>query len=163
MSPRAMTRNQRSRTADFLAAQRVAILEVAFTELDRRHVRHYETTSAEETRLRLDRLYDALLHAAETRDLGAVVAYAEHVAAERYHSGYGLSEVQTAFNVLEESIWSCVFAELKPSTHAEALSVVSTILGAAKDALARRYVALATRTHAPALDLTALLAGTERS
>jgi hypothetical protein len=163
MSARAMARNHRSRAADFLTTQRVAILDVAFAELDRRHVRHYESSGAEETRLRLDRLYDALLHAAETRDLGAVVAYAERVAAERYHSGYGLSEVQTAFNVLEEAIWTCVFAELNPSTHAEALSVVSTILGAAKDALARRYVALATQTHVPALDVDALLTGTERS
>lgn len=158
-----MTRNHRSRTADFLATQRVAILDVAFAELDRRHVRHYESVTAEETRLRLERLYDVMLHAAEARDLAGVVAYAEHVAAERYHSGYGLSEVQTAFNVLEETIWSCVFAALEPSTHADVLSVVSSILGAAKDALARRYVALATRTHTPALDVTALLTGTERS
>ena len=150
-------------TADFLAARRVAIIDVAFAELDRRHVRHYESSGADETRLRLDRLYDALLHAAATRDLSDVVAYAERVAAERYRSGYGLSEVQTAFNALEEAIWACVFAELQPSTHAEALSVVSTILGAAKDALARRYVELATQTHVPALDVAALFTGTERS
>lgn len=158
-----MTRIHLSSTADFLAEQRVAILDVAFVELDRRHVRHYERSGAEETRLRLDRLYDALLHAAQNRALGEVVAYAERVAAERYHSGYGLSEVQTAFNVLEEAIWTCVFSELNPTAHAEVLSVVSAILGAAKDALARRYVELATQTHVPALDVTALLTGTERS
>jgi hypothetical protein len=158
-----MTQTRSLRTADFLAEQRVAILDVAFAELDRRHVRHYESSGAEETRLRLDRLYDALLHAAATRDLGEVVAYAERVAAERYRSGYGLSEVQTAFNALEESVWSCVFAQLNPSEHAEVLSIVSTILGAAKDALARRYVGLATQTHVPALDVAALFTGTERS
>ena len=158
-----MTQTRTHRTADFLAGQRVAILDVAFAELERRHVRHYETATAQETRQRLDLLYDALLKAAATRDLGGIVEYAERVAAERYHSGYGLSEVQTAFNVLEEAIWTCVFAELDPSAHADALSVVSTILGAAKDALARRYVELATQTQAPALDVAALFTGTDRA
>lgn len=158
-----MTQVHSFRASDFLAERRVAILDVALSDLDRRRVRHYESGGAEETKLRLERLYDALLHAAAKRDLGEIIAYAERVATERYRSGFGLSEVQTAFNVLEESIWACVFAELDPSAHAEALSVVSTILGSAKDALARRYVELATRTHVPAVDLTALLAGTERS
>jgi hypothetical protein len=43
----------------------------------------------------------------------------------------------------------------------ETLGLVSTILGAAKDALARKYVSLATNTHAPSLDMQALFAGTE--
>ena len=150
------------RTADFLAQRRVAIVDVALSDLNRRRVRHYESSGLEETRLRLDRLYDGLLQAVTKRDIGEIVAYARDVATERYRSGYGLSEVQTAFNVLEESIWACVFAELDPSAHAEALSVVSTVLGAAKDALARRYVELATQTHVPAIDVAALFTGTER-
>jgi hypothetical protein len=36
---------------------------------------------------------------------------------------------------------------------------VSTVLGAAKDALGREYVSLASRTHAPSLDLRALFTG----
>lgn len=158
-----MTTATRSfRTADFLAAQRSAILAVALAELERRHVRHYETTHAEKSRLRLGRLYDAVLHSAANHSLGEIVTYAERVAEERYRSGYGLSEVQTAFNVLEEAVWRRVFAELEPSAYAEALSVVSTILGAAKDALARRYVELATATRVPAIDVAALFAGTDR-
>jgi hypothetical protein len=39
------------------------------------------------------------------------------------------------------------------------LGLVSTILGAAKDALAREYVSLATHRHAGSLDLRALFAG----
>lgn len=155
-----MTETHAFRTSEFLAERGAAILDVAVSDLDRSRVRHYASTGHEETRRRLARLYDALLCTAATNDLGEIVAYAERVATERYRSGYGLSEVQTAFNVLEEAIWESVFAELNPSAHAEALSVVSTALGAAKDALARRYVELATQTHAPAVDLTALLTGT---
>lgn len=158
-----MEQTRTFRAADFLGEQRDAILDVAFAELDRRRVRHYETTGPEETRRRLERLYDALLRAAATRDLGEILGYAGRIAADRYGSGYGLSEVQTAFNVLEESIWMCVFAELDPAAHAETLSVVSTVLGAAKDELARRYVELTTQTHVPALDLAALFTGTERA
>jgi hypothetical protein len=43
----------------------------------------------------------------------------------------------------------------------QTLGVVSTILGAGKDALAREYVSLATNAHAPSLDLRALFAGTD--
>jgi hypothetical protein len=157
-----MTETRSFRTADFLAQRRVAILDVALADLNRRRMRHYESSGPEETKLRLDRLYDGLLQAVTNRDIGEIVGYARGVATERYRSGYGLSEVQTAFNALEESIWACVFAELDPSAHAEALSVVSTVLGAAKDALARRYVELATQTHVPALDVAALFTGTER-
>jgi hypothetical protein len=83
------------------------------------------------------------------------------VAQKRFNAGYDLSELQTAFNAVEEATWSRVFAELQPAQFAEALGLVSTILGAAKDALARKYVSLATNIQAPSLDLQALFAGTE--
>jgi hypothetical protein len=35
------------------------------------------------------------------------------------------------------------------------------VFGAAKDALGRRYVSLATKAHAPSLNLRALFAGTD--
>jgi hypothetical protein len=69
--------------------------------------------------------------------------------------------VQAAFNALEEATWTCLLARVEPSELAESLGLVSTILGAAKDALARRYVSLAAHTHAPSLDLRALFTGIE--
>ena len=39
------------------------------------------------------------------------------------------------------------------------LGLVSTIHGAAKDALAREYVSLVTHSHVPSLDLRMLFAG----
>jgi hypothetical protein len=90
-----------------------------------------------------------------------MVAYAEAVAEERFHAGYDLSEVQAAFNALEESIWTRAVAILAPGELAQTLGLVSTALGCGKDALARKYVSLATRTHAPSLDLRALFSGSE--
>ena len=148
-------------TAEFLTRERQPIVDAADAALARTHTRHYETAGANEVHRRLEALFDRLLEALSTRDLGSVLAYAQRVAQERFNAGYDLSEVQTAFNALEEATWSRVFAELEPSQFAETLGLVSTILGAAKDALARKYVSLATNTHAPSLDLHALFVGTE--
>ncbi len=46
-----------------------------------------------------------------------------------------------------------------PDELAEALGLVGTVLGAAKDALARAYVSLAGKSKAPSLDLSALFEG----
>jgi hypothetical protein len=148
-------------TAGFLTDERDAILEAAEAALARMHARHYESAGVSEVRQRLEALFDHLLEALRSRDLGRIVGYAEQVAQDRFNAGYDLYEVQTAFNALEEATWRRVFAGLPPAQFAEALGLVSTILGAAKDALARSYVSLATNTHAPSLDLQALFAGTE--
>jgi hypothetical protein len=148
-------------TAEFLTRERQTTIDAAEAALMRAHSPHYESADASEVRQRLETLFDYLLEALRGRNLGQIVAYAQQVAQERFSAGYNLSEVQTAFNALEEATWSCVFTELQPQQFAEALGLVSTILGAAKDALAREYVSLATNRHAPSLDLQALFAGRE--
>ena len=75
-----------------------------------------------------------------------MIGYAHEVADERFAAGYDLSEVQAAFNVLEAATWSRILDDLEPAQLAEALGLVSTVFGAAKDALGRRYVSLATKS-----------------
>jgi hypothetical protein len=149
-------------TTEFLTREREAIVMAAGAALTRTRNRRYETAGPDENHRRLDALFGSLLLALDTRDLEPVLAFAQQIAAERFSAGYDLSEVQVAFNTLEEATWSRVFAELEPAQFAEMLGLVSTILGAAKDALARAYVSLATNAHAPSLDLQILFAGTER-
>jgi NADPH:quinone reductase-like Zn-dependent oxidoreductase len=151
---------QIAETSRFLVHGRAAMVGAAEAALARTHGRHYDAAGATSARERLEALYDRLIEAVETRDLGGVVAYARLVARERYDAGYDLSEVQAAFNTLEEATWSRALAELKPEEVAGTLGLVTTILGAAKDALAREYVSLATSRHAPSLDLSRLFAGT---
>jgi hypothetical protein len=69
--------------------------------------------------------------------------------------------VQTAINSLESAIWNKIFKLTRPEKLAESLGVVSTILGAAKDNLARTYVSLATKTKVPTLNLQSLFSGSE--
>lgn len=148
-------------TAAFLTGRRDAIVAEAEAALARLHERHYESAGAAETRERLERLYDRLVEAVGTRDLSAVVRYAGEVAQERFDAGYDLGEVQAAFNALEAATWARILADAAPADLAEALGLVSTVFGAAKDALGRRYVSLATQARAPSLDLRALFAGTD--
>jgi hypothetical protein len=147
--------------AGFLAGERAAIVSEAEDAFARLHERHYETVTASEIRERLDVLFDQLVEAVSRRSLNGVIAYACTVARERFEAGYDLSEVQAAFNALETATWTRIIAHLEADELAEALGLVSTVLGAAKDALGRQYVSLATRSHAPSLDLTALFDGTD--
>ena len=148
-------------TAEFLSRERTVIVREAETALARLHERHYESAGATEVEHRLESLFDHLVTAVDTRDLTQVIGYAQEVADERFAAGYDLSEVQAAFNALEAATWSRILDGLEPAQLAEALGLVSTVFGAAKDALGRRYVSLATKSHAPSLDLRALFAGTD--
>jgi hypothetical protein len=146
---------------DLLVQQRSDVLEEAFRSLERSHSVHYEQSGEGFTRERLAELFDLVVAAARDRQLEPVSSYCEEIAEQRFDAGFGIAEVQTAFNVLEEAIWTRVVNGVPSSELAEAVGLLSTILGFGKDAMARRYVSLASKRHVPTLDLSALFAGTE--
>ena len=147
--------------AALLQESRSSILDESYTVLERSHVHHYEAAGEEFTRQRLEGLFDLVVTAIGNRDLAGVSAYAVKVAEERFRQGFDISEVQTAFNALEASMWRHVVAAAPPADLAEATGLLSTVLGFGKDVLARTYVSLASRRHVPSLDFTALFAGTQ--
>ena len=144
---------------DVLSGQRAAIIERAAAVLGGSRARHYEAAGPQLRRARLEVLYDQIVEAVDSRDIGDVLTFARALAQERFTAGYDLSEIQIAVNALEEAVWREIFSELQPDRLEEALSRVSTVFGMVKDALAREYVSLATHTHAPSLDLPKLFAG----
>jgi hypothetical protein len=144
---------------ELLADSEAAILDDAFTGLKRIHAAHYEAAGESVTRERQAQLFALVVAAIRDRDLAHVVAYAQTVGVERFNAGFGFSEVQTAFNVMEEAMWRRVVAEVRVEELAESIGLLSTVLGAAKDALARSYVSLASSRHVPSLDLSALFRG----
>ena len=146
---------------DFLDRHRDEIVDAATTALTRAHAAHYDAAGAEERRRRIETLYDDMCDAVACRRLERVLATARSIARERFAAGYDLSEVQTAFNALEEAVWRTTFAHAQPERYREILALATTVLGAAKDALAREYVSLATRAQTPSLDVTALFGGTD--
>jgi hypothetical protein len=136
------------------------ILATAQQSVRRAHLTHYEKVGDEATYQRLQSLYRLTAEAIVDRSLESMIAYSKKIARERYEAGFDLSEVQTAFNVFEEAIWIEILKSVAPAKLAEALGLVGTALGAGKDALAREYVSLASKTKAPSLNLQSLFSGT---
>lgn len=136
-----------------------AIVHNAATALERSGLRHYAEAGPDAARDRLDQLYALVVESVSTRDLVPMIDHSTRVAHERFDAGFDISEVQTAFNVLEEAIWARVIEDTAPRDLAEALGLVGTVLGAGRDALACTYVSLATQQRVPSLDLSALFRG----
>ncbi|MGD0984068.1 MAG: hypothetical protein ABSA65_09675 [Acidimicrobiales bacterium] len=139
---------------------RAEILDEAAEAVLRSHLGHYKASGPEELRSRLEALFDIVVDCLRSRNLDQVSRYAERVGRDRFTSGFGIGEVQTAFNVLEESMWHHVVAGVPTDELVESLGLLSTVLGVGKDELARTYVSLASHEHVPSLDLRALFEGT---
>jgi hypothetical protein len=144
---------------ELLAQQRSEVLEEAYEALERSHVLHYEQSGEQFTRERLAELFDLVVTALHDRELEPVSIFCEGIAEQRFQAGFGISEVQTAFNVVEEAMWRRVVDGVPADELAEAVGLLSTILGFGKDTLARTYVSLASHRRVPSLDLSALFAG----
>src|SRR5512140_3050749 len=138
---------------------RDTVLAEARVALDCARLQHYSSSEPEQNAERLRALYEMLEASARGRGVLPMVRHAERVARERHESGFDLAEVLTAFNVLEEALWRQITRLVPPQEYPDAFGLVSTILGAGKQALALQYVALARHTGMPAMDVGALFAG----
>lgn len=142
---------------ELLAEERTLIVQDAWRSVAM--LKHYERDGKEATRERVEALFDHVAEAVRMRDLCELLDYAEHIAKERFDANFELSEVQTAFFMLEEAIWRRVLARIPPAGLAEALGLVGTAIRRGKDAFARAYVSLANQSRAPSLDLSDLFKG----
>ena len=89
----------------------------------------------------------------------SIITPSEQIAADRFAAGADLAEVQEVFNILEEALWRQVAGTFAGDQRVEALGLVNAVLGAGKDALARAYVALASRAGSPLSQQTAAAGG----
>ncbi len=145
----------------FLHDRSAEIIAEAEQAMRRAHLRNYEKEGSEALHQRLKALFVLTTRGVKERNLGPMISHSDSVARERFGAGYDLWEVQTAFNVLEEILWQRILRELPPAEYAQALGLVSTVLGTGKDTLARVYVTLASKSRTPTLDLRSLFTGTE--
>jgi len=144
---------------ELIAREGPAILDQAVAAMHRRREGHYAAMSEEVLRARLHTLLELTGNSVRTRTLGPLLEYVRRLAEDRYHSGFRLGELQVALNVLEEAIWERIVLLVPPEDMAVSLALYTTALGQAKDCLARTYVTLASRSHAPALNEPALFGG----
>ena len=144
---------------EVLESRREEIEAEAVERLACRRLSHYRREGPENLQ-RMHLLLDAVLRSVRTQTLVPVVEHMDAVAAERFAAGFGIHEVQAACNALEEVLWKRITLLLPAESYPDAFGLVGSLLGAAKEALASRYVALASRRNAPPVDVDALFSGT---
>ena len=103
---------------------------------------HYKKLNAEKIRLRLMKLFQALVRSVEVNSCEEMVKFMEKVSDERFASGFELNEVQTAVNILEESLWRMISKFVDSDKQVSAIKQVTCILTKAKDELADEYALL---------------------
>jgi hypothetical protein len=135
------------------------VLDEAYSALQRSQVTHYELAGEAFTRQRLTDLFHLVVEAIATRQLASLSQHVDQIAIERFNHGFDISEVQTAFNALEEAMWRRVVLAEPPEELAEAIGLLSTVVGFGKDAVTRKYVSLASKQHVTSLDLSELFGG----
>jgi len=145
-----------------LAGAADQIIDDAYGELHPDVNPHYTASGEAQTRAWLTELFRLVVDGVAAREAVHLVQYAEDVAEERFHAGFDLAEVQASFNALEGAMWRRVTVVEEGAEQVLAsVGVLSAILGAGKDALARVWVNLASHRHAPHVDVAALYNGTE--
>jgi hypothetical protein len=108
---------------------------------------HYSQLDPGRLQERATQLVHVLLES--VADLPATfVHYIQGTADERIGEGYFLDEIQLALSALEARAWQIVVQESRCEDHARHLAQVSTIVGAAKDHLARVYLCHKRRAEA---------------
>ena len=146
---------------DLLRNEEIDIIDRAADAIARAGVRPYAESGRAQTREQLKALFDLTVESLVMKSTTPIIKYAEKVAEQRFSSGFSLREVQTAINVLEESIWSHILSEMKPKEYAAAVGLVSTVLRLAKESVAGVYFAHISKLEVPPLDRTADFFGTE--
>ncbi len=141
---------------ELLRTQSAEILENAIQSLNCSHLKSYDSSSESENKKRLLNLLTLTQQCVIEKKLLPMKEYAAQIAKERFDAGFDLHEVHTAFNALEEELWTRVTKNIAPDKLGEALGLISTVLGAGKDELALSYVNLASKTRTPTLNLTEL-------
>jgi hypothetical protein len=125
------------------------VVEEAAAALERRHQAHHHEVSPEERRRNVRDLFELVVQCVHEGRAEPIIALSQQIAANRFEAGFDIAEIQGTFNVLEEVLWRHVAGTLADDQRIEALGLVNTILGAGRDALARTYVALASRRAGP--------------
>lgn len=142
-----------------LDQQGEAIIEASLSSLEQARVDSYKNDSESENKARLMKLLSLLQEGIKGKSIQQLTNYSKQVAVDRFHLGFHLQEVLTAYNVLEQEIWKRINEYAAPTKVGKELGLVSSFLGAGKQTLAVTYVSLATENKAEALTLSGVFEG----
>ena len=119
------------------------VVEEAVAALVLRDQAQDHPPGAEERRHEMRQLFRLVLRCVREGRAEPIITPVTRIAAHCFAAGVDLAEAQEAFNVLAEALWRHVVGALAGEQRVEALGLVNAIVGAAKDAQARTYMALA--------------------
>ena len=100
---------------------------------------YYQRMELDVLQKRAEQLVDSFVESVRTRP-AVFMGYLEHVAEERIVEGVFLRDIQTALQILEEKAWQIVVEDILPDDQVQYLGRITTIVGAAKDQIARIYL-----------------------
>ena len=132
-----------------LTSTRDRVVDEAVAALERRDQTHRRAASAADLRRYLWDLSGLVAQCVREEATEPIIAWSRQVAAGRFAAGSDIAEIQEEFIVLEEMLWHHVVGALASDQWIGAQRMVSTILGAGRDAVARTYVALAGQSGSP--------------
>jgi hypothetical protein len=132
------------------------IIDSACKSLSRAKLKSYTCSEESENYKRFEILLKFTAECIGKRKLLPMTDYIENIARERYYEGFDFCEVHSAINILEETIWNRIIGSVNPEKLGESLGLVSTVLGAAKESLAKTYITLASKTKVSTIDLNAM-------
>jgi hypothetical protein len=149
-----VTAGKNMETAEYLLSNRKEILEDALSMLLQTRLKHYDLSEEAVNRERLEALFDLAIECAKSKSLVPIIEYSETIARERHKNGFDFHEVHSAYNVLEEASWQNIIKGISDSAKlADALGVISTVLGTGKEALASTYINLSVKIKKTDFDL----------
>ena len=132
--------------------------EVSFALENNYHLRHYNNP---ETPMHLNALFNQLLLCVKYQNIIQITKYADKISRMRYKSNFDLYEIQTIVNLLQEVIWKNLCQVLPQNEVSSNLALISSILGAFKDAIACSYVEMANGKKIETYDVESLFHGTD--
>ncbi len=132
-----------------LASAQGRVVDEAVAALERRDQTHRRAASAADRRRYVWDLFGLVVQCVREGGTEPIIASSRQVAADRFAAGFDIAEIQGEFSVLEEVLWRHVVDALAGDQRIEAQRLVSTILGAGSDAVARTYVVLAGQSGSP--------------
>lgn len=119
--------------------KRDLILENSVSTLEKGQMKNYKKLYTESNRFKMLNLYQMLVNSIETNSSDGMKEYIGKLSALRFEPGYGLHEVQTAMNILEECMWENINKFVDEDLQISGIKQVTRLLGKAKEQLTDEY------------------------
>ncbi len=127
------------RLANLLESNAETILSGAMVSMERNGGTAPGTANLDHDRRRLQGLFNLIVACVREQRLMPITSFIRDIANDRLPAGYDIGEMHTALNALEEATWQLIMKDMQSANVSYSLGSINTVLGVAKDALARTY------------------------